>query len=166
MLKVKIQKLLFIQQSTAFNLPEKLSVLIFFCNLQFAILIFHIKIYSQTKYTTKKYHAVETVSKIVSKYHRNRDKFDILHFYRDDSSMLMLSYFPRDVVVVIVWQLDLQIPVQSVPITTKVVSSNIVHGEVYSIQHYEIKFVRNLRQVSGFLCVLQFPPPIKLTATI
>ena len=29
--------------------------------------------------------------------------------------------------------------VQSVPITTKVVSSNPVHGEVYSIQHYVIK---------------------------
>jgi hypothetical protein len=28
---------------------------------------------------------------------------------------------------------------QSVPITTKVVSSNPVHGEVYSIQHYMIK---------------------------
>ena len=32
--------------------------------------------------------------------------------------------------VVIVWKLDLQLPVQSVPITTKVVSSNPVHGEV------------------------------------
>jgi hypothetical protein len=28
------------------------------------------------------------------------------------------------------------IPVQSAPITNKVVSSNLVHGEVYSIQHY------------------------------
>ena len=31
--------------------------------------------------------------------------------------------------------------VQSVPITTKVVSSNPIHGEVYSIQHYVIKVV-------------------------
>jgi len=31
--------------------------------------------------------------------------------------------------------------VQSVPITTKVVSSNPVHGEMYSIQHCVIKFV-------------------------
>jgi hypothetical protein len=31
--------------------------------------------------------------------------------------------------------LDLQLPVQSVPITTKVVSSNTAHGEVPSIQH-------------------------------
>jgi len=35
--------------------------------------------------------------------------------------------------------------VQSVPITTKVVSLNPVHGEVYSIQHYVIKFVNDLR---------------------
>jgi hypothetical protein len=28
------------------------------------------------------------------------------------------------------------LPVQSVPITTKVVSTNPVHGEVYSIQQY------------------------------
>ena len=30
-----------------------------------------------------------------------------------------------------------------VPITTKVVSSNPVHGEVYSMQDYVIKFVSN-----------------------
>ena len=39
-------------------------------------------------------------------------------------------------------------------------------GEVYSIQQYAIKFVSHPRQVSGFLRVLWFPPPIKLTATI
>jgi hypothetical protein len=50
-----------------------------------------------------------------------------------------------------------------VPITTKVVGSN--PSQVYSIQHYVIKFVSNLRQVGGFLRVLRFPPPIKLTAT-
>ena len=55
---------------------------------------------------------------------------------------------------------------QSVPITTNVVSSNPIHGEVYLIQHYVIKFVSDLRQVGGFLLVLGFPPPIKLTATI
>jgi len=40
--------------------------------------------------------------------------------------------------------LDLQLPMQSVPITTKVVSSNPAHGEVYSIQHYVIEFVSDL----------------------
>ena len=61
-----------------------------------------------------------------------------------------------------------QLPVQSVPITTKAVSSNLVHGEVYSI-HYMIKFVSDLRQVDGSssssrkecIQVLRFPPPIK-----
>ena len=55
---------------------------------------------------------------------------------------------------------------QSVPIITKVVSSNPAHGEVYSIQHHVIKFVSDLWQVGGFLRVLRFPPPIKLTAMI
>ena len=65
--------------------------------------------------------------------------------------------------VVIVWQLDLQLPMQSVPITTNVVRSDPTHDEVYSIQHYVITFVGDLQQVSGFL---RFPPPIKLTAKI
>jgi hypothetical protein len=43
---------------------------------------------------------------------------------------------------------------QSVLITTKVVSSNAAHDEVYSMQHYVIKFVSDLRQVSGFLQVI------------
>ena len=43
--------------------------------------------------------------------------------------------------VVIVWLLDLQLSVQSVPITTKVASSNPVHDEVCTIQHYVIKLV-------------------------
>ena len=37
-----------------------------------------------------------------------------------------------------------------------------VHGEVYSIQHYVMKYVSDMRHVGGFLLVLQFPPPIKL----
>ena len=50
--------------------------------------------------------------------------------------------------------LDLQLPMQSVPITTKIVSSNPT---------YVITFVSDLRQVGGFL---RFPPPLKLTFTI
>ena len=49
---------------------------------------------------------------------------------------------------------------QPVPITTDVVSSNLDQDEVYNIV---IKFVNDLRQVSGFL---RFPLPIKLTTTI
>ena len=48
---------------------------------------------------------------------------------------------------------------QSVHITTKVVCWNPVHGEMYTIQHYMIKFVGDLRQVGG---LLRFPQPIKL----
>jgi hypothetical protein len=45
----------------------------------------------------------------------------------------------------------LQLPLQAVPITTEVVSSHPVHGEVHSIQHYVIKFVNDLWQVfSGY----------------
>ena len=33
---------------------------------------------------------------------------------------------------------------------TKVMSLNLVHGEVYSIQHYVIKFVRDLQQFGGY----------------
>ena len=68
--------------------------------------------------------------------------------------------------VVIVWGLGLRLLGQSVPFTTKVASSNPIHEEVYSIQLYVIKFVRDLRQVSGFLRILRFPLPIILTATI
>jgi hypothetical protein len=38
-----------------------------------------------------------------------------------------------------------------------------VHGEVYSMAHFVIKFVSDFRKIGGFL---QFPPSIKLTHTI
>jgi hypothetical protein len=55
-----------------------------------------------------------------------------------------------------------QLPMQSVPITTIVVSSNAT----LALQHYVIKFVSDLQQANGFLRVLQFRSPIKFTATI
>jgi hypothetical protein len=45
-------------------------------------------------------------------------------------------------------------------------STKYVHCEVYSIQHYVIKFVNDFRQIGGFLQILRFSPPLKLTATI
>jgi hypothetical protein len=57
-------------------------------------------------------------------------------------------------------------PMQTEPITTKVVSLNPTDGKVYPMQLYVIKFFSDLRQVGGFHRVLRFPPPIKLTATI
>ena len=74
---------------------------------------------------------------------------DILYLYFN-------LQFRNNVEAVVVFQL----PVQSVSINTKVMSLNPVHGRVYSIQHYTIKVV------SGFLQVLRFPLPIKLTSTI
>ena len=57
--------------------------------------------------------------------------------------------------------LQYDMTLQSVPITTKVVSSNSVHGKVYSIQHYVIKFVGDLPQVGGFIWVFWLSPPKK-----
>ena len=34
---------------------------------------------------------------------------------------------------------------------------------MYSMQHYVIKYVRDLQKVGDFLWVLPIPPPIKLT---
>jgi hypothetical protein len=48
--------------------------------------------------------------------------------------------------VVIVW-INNYLCNQLVPITTKVVSLNPVHGKVYSIQHYVIKYVSDLQVV-------------------
>jgi len=64
--------------------------------------------------------------------------------------------------VMIVWQLDLQLPMQSVPITTCEFESHSRRG----VQHYVIKFVSDLQQVDGFLRVLQLPLPIKQAVTI
>jgi hypothetical protein len=50
------------------------------------------------------------------------------------------------------------------PISTK--RTITVRGEVYSMQHYVIKFVRDLQQVNDVPQILRFSPPIKLTATI
>jgi hypothetical protein len=62
--------------------------------------------------------------------------------------------------------LDLQLPMKSVHITTKVVNLNPAHGEAYSIEQYMIKFASDLWQDGGFLRVLWFHPPIKLTTMI
>jgi hypothetical protein len=58
--------------------------------------------------------------------------------------------------------MDLQLPMQSVAITTNL-SSNHAHDKVRWIQQYVIKYVSDLWQVGGFLWVLRFHPPIRLT---
>ena len=46
---------------------------------------------------------------------------------------------------------SVQLSVKSVPFTNNVVSSNPVHGELNSLQHYVKHFVSDLQQVGGFL---------------
>ena len=36
-------------------------------------------------------------------------------------------------------------------------SLNPAHGDIYSIEHYVVNFVSDLRQVSGFIWVVRFP---------
>ena len=64
----------------------------------------------------------------------------------------------------LIWVISvLQLPVPSVFITYKVVSSNPTRGDVYLIQHYVINFVSDLWQIGG---LLRFPWPVTLTTTI
>jgi len=63
------------------------------------------------------------------------------------------------VVVMILWQLDLQLPMQSVYITTKVVSSNPMHGVVYSNKSFVMKLVSDL------LLFLWFSPGTPASST-
>ena len=44
-----------------------------------------------------------------------------------------ISHIYGAIMAMIVWLLDLQLPMQSVPITTDVVSSNLNQGEMYSV---------------------------------
>ena len=57
-------------------------------------------------------------------------------------------------------------PGPSVPIKARGCELESLSDEVYSIQHYVIKFASDFQQVGGFLQVLRFHPPIKLTVTI
>jgi hypothetical protein len=58
--------------------------------------------------------------------------------------------------VVTYWYFDLQL----LKLVPRVISLNPVYGKVYPIQQYVIQSVSNLPQVSGFLLVLRFSPPI------
>ena len=81
-------------------------------------------------------------------YNRSQCKWSIL--IKIFKTIYIFSFLYGTFVAMIVWELDIQHPVHSVPITINVVSLNPVHGELYLIQHYVIKFVSDLRQVDGF----------------
>ena len=82
------------------------------------------------------------------------------HEHRHCASPILDDVSLNDLAAVVI------VHMQSVPITTNIVSSNPAHAEVHSIKHYVIKLVSDLRKVDGFLLVLLFLLPIKLTATI
>ena len=82
------------------------------------------------------------------------------------NSFICNKYMNRSIGSVVVVNAYLQPNVQSVHITTKVVISNPVHGEVYFLEHYVIMFVSDLWQVGGFPVFLRFPLPIQLIATV
>ena len=73
---------------------------------------------------------------------------------------------------VIVWKLDLQLPMQSVPITTNVVSWNHIQDMVlephsrHGVHDTTLCDKVTSNRLLSFLRMLRFPPPIKVTATI
>ena len=52
----------------------------------------------------------------------------------DQHSSVRFTIYKGVIVVVIAWELDLQLPVQSMTIAIPVVRSNSAYDEVYSIQ--------------------------------
>ena len=99
------------------------------------------------------------MARLINFYHYSQFTKSLVQDY-----FVLLNILEGAVVVGIVYGSWIyKLPMRSVPITTKVVNLNPAQGEMYSLQHYVIKFVSDLRQVGGSLRVLGFPPPIKLT---
>ena len=69
-------------------------------------------------------------SHLVEVERRSNDRFPRISRWYAIQHLLTI---PGAIVAVVVWYLDLQLPMQSVPITTDVVSSNLDQGEVYNI---------------------------------
>ena len=105
---------------------------------------------------------IRKLGKLVHKQNCSHDFFYFINY----NIILQLRYITIETKEVARIEYNMFLFPHSYSITTKVVSLNPAHGEVYSIQHYVIKFVSDLRQVSGFLHVLWINPPIKLTAMI
>ena len=93
-------------------------------NIQFYVEIFYIFVSCQyDKYQLSNYHLSI-----------NWQILQTSNFLLRNSSIIKIKMpIPLSGAVVIVWQLELQLPMQSVPITTGVVSSNVDQGEVDNI---------------------------------
>jgi len=131
-------------------------------------------------FTTIAMQSLPIITKVVSWNLAHGEVFSIQHYVivsHSDKHYVIVSHSDKHYVIKFVrgqswsWSygswIHVQLPMQSVAITSKVVSSNPiqVYGD-YSLQHYVIKFVSDFRQVGGFLLALRFLPPIKLTITI
>jgi hypothetical protein len=111
----------------------------------------HLKGYSKQSSSSISSHLGENC--MILSQHRNIDseyvqiRSGVYYFIQIVNYLILIFTICIGVVVVVtVWYVDLQLPMQSVPITTKVVSLNPVHCKVHSIQHYVIKFVSDLRR--------------------
>ena len=62
-----------------------------------------------------------------------KSKDNVEYIYMHCIFKHVICIYTGAVVAVIVWQLDLQLPMESVPITTNVVTSNLGLGEVHNI---------------------------------
>ena len=110
---------------------------------------------------------LNTSIKVIATQYTDDRGWSQIWYKKVNSQHLLITY--NQLTVTVVWSWSYGSWIYSYlwnPITTKVVSSNPVHGEVYSMQHYVIKLVSDLQQVGGFLRVFRFPQPIKLTATM
>ena len=97
-------------------------------------------------------------------------------FLRENKTSIFLHISPGTVVVygitinvVVYMESPLTLWSMESPLTSWSMESPLTlwfesrSGDVYSIQHYVLKFVSNLRKVGGFLHVLRVHPPIKPT---
>jgi len=98
---------------------------------------------------------------------RHDDPLGSFFFTRKDTDFSENSIFNCNIKVIV--QLFTSYSLWSTPHhewDSNIVTFNPAHGKMYSIQHYVMKLISDLQQIGGFLQVIQFPPPIKLTATV
>jgi hypothetical protein len=92
-----------------------------------------------------------TFSRVVCLLCQVKEKRVVISFIRWHSVFYFSNQFSIELSRVLEFEAFLEmwyiIVIKRVFVTTKVVSSNPVHGEVYWIQHYAIKFVSDLWQV-------------------
>ena len=90
------------------------------------------------------------ITRISSRLMRTRFSADLTMYWFPVCHFRCMKFKP---LVIWIWNQNIAISTivgTSSHITTKVVSLNPIHGEVYSMQYFVIKFFSDLRQVGGF----------------